>query len=756
VADFQHVSDLTAQQPSPDVQFQLAQAYLLNGDRNKAIAILNHALEIKTNYIPGRLLLSKLEIRQGEAASAIALLTETLKFPQLPDPIVAEANLILANAYLAQKAPGPAAAIYQRMEVTFPKNAQMPYLAGRAMVRNSQPEPARVEFEKSLALDPEFTPSLQELVDLDLAKANYSAAMARVQAEINKHPTNAMPLLLKARVCMAAKDVPQAEAALQKVLSLDPNLPAAYLMLARLYVDNHQEKEALQKLTTLVGMTNDITALMEIGQIHELDKEYDPARNSYETLLNLSPKFGGALNNLAYLFSEHYKDQSKAYDLAEKAHEIAPFDAYVDDTLGWILFKRGEYPRALALEEESAAKHPSDPDVQYHMGMCHYMLGEEELARLAFQNSASKSDYENREEVLHRLAIIAVDPKTATPADRTLLEKEIEKEPSDPVATMRLAALQERDGELDKAAATYEGAIQKNPKDVRAAARLGQLYATKLNKPEKGMELAKNAHQQAPDDPFVSAILGRLVFQARDYPYALSLLQAAARGMAGQPDLMHDLAWAYFSTGNIPKAQTSMEAALQTGIAFAKIEDAKQFLAMLAVCGNPAQTQAAAKVQQAVQADANYAPALMAQGLVEEQQGHPKVAEQSYEKLLTLYPLFAPANRQLAILYARDGDDPKAFACAEKARSTFPDDAELGKYAGLAAYHLKNFSVSSQYLTQSTAKLRDDGEALYYLGMDYFQLKDNANSKKTLQQAVKSKLPGDLAAEANKVLAQLK
>ena len=62
-------------------------------------------------------------------------------------------------------------------------------------------------------------------------------------------------------------------------------------------------------------------------------------------------------------------------------------------------------------------------------------------------------------------------------------------------------------------------------------ALLAQLYSKRMNQPQKGSELAKKAHDFAPDDPYVAATLGRMSFQTHDFPYALSLLQAATRLM---------------------------------------------------------------------------------------------------------------------------------------------------------------------------------------------------------------------------------
>ena len=52
------------------------------------------------------------------------------------------------------------------------------------------------------------------------------------------------------------------------------------------------------------------------------------------------------------------------------------------------MFKKGDYGNALRLLQESAGKLPDLPEIQFHLGMAHYMLGEEEPARVALQKAA--------------------------------------------------------------------------------------------------------------------------------------------------------------------------------------------------------------------------------------------------------------------------------------------------------------------------------------------------------------------------------
>lgn len=752
VADFEYLMAQYPKDPRPQVPYQLASAYLLSGNRTKALSNLNRALELDTNFVPAKLMLAELNLRQGNSAAAIFLLTPLTEQTNLPPAVIVPASLTLALSYLIQKSPDQAVAIYRRVEEAFPQEPQIPFLEGQAWVTTDKLVEARAAFEKSLAINSDYLPSLEGLVNLDLAESRYATALERVKQQMDKNPKAPLPWLLQAEIHVKQKENAAARADLEKVIDLDSKLPLPYLMLAKLYLDQHQQKQALDKLNALINLTNSVPALMEIGIIHTQLGEYELARQAYEKLLEVDPHFAGALNNLAYLYSEHCNDLDKAYKLAEKDRELAPYDPYAADTLGWILYKRHDYERALALLLESMDKQPADADVHYHVGMAHYMLGEEESAKLNLKFALSQKNFDGTNEARLRLRILELDPKTASAAERAELEEQIGKDSADPVALVRLAGIQEHDGAFEKAAATYEKEIKQTPQNARAIIRLALLDATKLNQAGKGLDLAKTAHTLAPDDPYISATLGRMLFQARDYPYARSLLEAAARLLPAQPDLLHDLAWAYFGVGQVAEAQDAMQRAMQTGAPFDQLDDAKQFLDMMSAFKNPDQPQAVARVQQVLQTNADYAPALMALGRVQEHLGQGKEAERTCEKVLAAYPLFLPAIRQLAILYAQDGgNDSKAYSYAAKAASAYPGDEDVAKVIGMVEYRRKDYAKSLRSLDQSVRKKGDDAELFWYMGMDYYELKQSAEAKKALKQAVDLKLPAKLDAEARRV-----
>jgi tetratricopeptide (TPR) repeat protein len=740
---------------SPQVKYQLGVAHLMAQDKVKAMANLNQALALDPGHSQAALLLAQLDIGGGDPTAAVVLLTRFIK----KAPGVVEAHLLLADAYLAQQKPDSAIAVYRQLSEAMPKNPQIPLLMGVVLAGEGENSEARAAFEKALELAPDYMPAEQQLIDLDLAGHEYKDAAALAQAQINKTPKAAEPWEILAKIDVAQTNLARAETDLLKAIDLNPDLPDPYLLIAQVYVASDKYQEALQKLNALVARTNDAPALLQIGAIHEKLKHYDQARDAYEKVLTINSNSVPALNNLAYLYAIRLNKIDRGYELAQKARELLPYNPNVGDTLGWILYKKGDYPRALAILEDSAAKAPADAEIQFHLGMAHYMMNAEDAARVALQRAvASQQDYPDKDEARSRLAVLNLDTAGAGASVLASLEKALQDHPGDPVILNHIGMLQEHRGAFEKAAATYETALKQNPDAIPIMAKLARLYALRLNQPDKALSLATAAHKLAPDNAEVSGILGHLVYRTGDYAWALSLLENAVDQLPNQPELLYDLAWAYYSVGRIADAETAMQKALQSGVGFAGSEDAKRFVALADAFGSASKVQAAAgQAQKILQAEAKYVPALMVSGATEERAGNFKAARETYDQALAVFPLFSPAARQLAILDARHfGDDAKGYTLAEKARTAYPDDPEVARSLGILSYYQAKYPRSAELLRESMAKSKNDGELYYYLGMDYYQLKRTKDSKQALERALTLKIPDKLDTEAKRILAGLK
>src|SRR5205814_9945182 len=90
-----------------------------------------------------------------------------------------------------------------------------------------------------------------------------------------------------------------------------------------------------------------------------------------------------------------------------KAHELLGQDPAMGDTFGWVLYKRGDYQQALPILQESAGKAADNPEIQFHLGMTAYMMGQTDLARVALRKAASATnDFPGKDEIKRRLALL--------------------------------------------------------------------------------------------------------------------------------------------------------------------------------------------------------------------------------------------------------------------------------------------------------------------------------------------------------------
>jgi tetratricopeptide (TPR) repeat protein len=767
------------------VHYNLAQACLMKKDTAGAVASLNRALALQTNYADAILLLASLNVRQGNSTAAIAWLTRLVQ----QQPQLARAHLDLATAYLGRKNLDEAAGVYRRMMQVFTNSAEVPFHLGSVLMVQNKANEARQAFERSLAVAPDFLPAIEQLVDLDLRQNRAAEATERVAQLIKKYPTAAALQMLLASIhltqagAVVAKaneknttgpelrlgDVPaareninQAEAALLKAIEMSPDYRPTYQSLASLYISSNRAQEAIDRLNALLSRTNDTVCLLERGVIEEQMKDYSAARDTYEKVLKAQPNAIGALNNLALLYAEHLGQLDKGCQLAEKARQLQPNNAYIADTLGWILYRRGDYVRALNLLWKAVEKLPATAEFQYHLGMTHYMLGEEEPARVALQRAmAGKRDYAWKPEATRCLALLALDVKGADAGTVAELEQRLREAPNDIPALVRLAPLQEREGALDKAIRTYETALHGNPQNPQLLAKLARLYDQSPDTSQKALDFAREAHAQAPDDARISHLLGRLAYKSGQYNWACSLLEESARKLPNGPALLYDLAWSQYSVGKVPEALASMQAASQAALPADRASEAKRFLELVAAAKDPAEADPAGRAVTETRAilatNAVYVPALMVSAAVQEKQAEFSAAARSYETVLQRYPLLAPAIRALALVaFDHLGDDQKAYPLAVKAREFFPVDADVARMLGVLAYRRGNYSRAAQLLAESARQKTGDAEVLYYLGMAHYQLKERAQSKQLLQRALALNLPVKLTEEANRVLKELK
>jgi len=739
----------------PLVKYQLARAYLQNNNPNQAKAALEQAISISPNYPDPTLLLAEINLHAGHGDIVIEPMINLLK--RRPD--LKSAAMLLAAAYGSLDRFDDAAAILEEQARLAPQDPQTQTALGLTFRQAKRNDEARQAFEKAAELAPDNLWLVDQLVDLDLLDKHFDAARQRIRQQFQKTPDSPAAHFFEGKILVAEGKWDSAEAELQKTLQLDPNFSSAYDLLVQSYLATGKLPQAVSQLQAELSKTpKNASALMTLALLYERMNDFPKARDAYEKLLSIESNFVPALNNLAYLYAERLNDVDKAYDLARKARELQGQDPTVGDTFGWVLYKRGDYQQALPILQASAEKAADNPEIQFHLGMTAYMMGQTDLAKVALQKAVrATKDFPGKDESKRRLALL--ESGTGASADLSIsqLEAMTKEQPNDVVSQMRLGEAYEKQGASDKAAAAFEQALKLNPKLAAAITKLAQLNAGPLQNKEKGLAYAKKARELAPTDPQVAGVLGKVAYQSGNFTWSYSLLQEAVRQRANDPSILHDLAWAAYRLGKVNEARDAMQKALTTGPEAPPAADAKKFLALTALDENPKELMAAEiEVQKELKANPDYVPALMAQAALDAQRGQIKPATEMYSDILRRFPDFAPAQKRLAVLYAQDASTvAAAYDLATKARKTLADDLELAELLGRLSYEKKEYPRAIQLLQETARKRPLDADSLFYLGMSQLQAKQKAEAHGVLNQALVAGLHEPLATEAKRALADL-
>lgn len=743
---------LKVQPKNPELHYLAALCHLAKQDSAKAFASLNQTVELAPDHTEAILLLADASLRKGDHQAVIASLQKVLA----KKPDLLPAKMLLGRAYAARGNTTEALSLFRSVSAAAPKDATLLLPIVQILRFQKNYGEARQVLLRALELAPESITVAENLVDLDLIENHPDQARQRAEALLKQQPNQAAACLVLTKVELAAKNYPAAETLLLRTIELQPASNLAYQLLAALYSETKQEAKAIVQLEELAQREpRNVTLPMRIALLAERLQDYPRARTAYEKALALNPKFGPALNNLAYLLAERLNENDLALTYAQKARELAPLDPNVSDTLAWIYYKKGQFSSARNLLLESAAKVPDDPVTQYHLGAAHYMMGDLDAARTAFERALQlKPLLPEADDIRRRLANIALTGDAGSPATRAALEKTLATDKQDPVVLTLLASLHEQKGEFDQAEQNVQAALALNPQYVQATlVRIRTLLARGQVAP--ALELAKATRKQNPDDPAVGYQLGRLAFQSGDHVWAASLLKESARRLSDQPEILADYARAAYSIGRVDEAEETFQR-LRTEFASSPVSaDAGRYLELIALAREP-NAAGAALVARGLEAQPVFVPALVAQAALAQRKQDLPAARQAYEKVLTLYPEFVPAKRELTLLAAAsEQDDPAAYARASQARDALPRDAELTRAVGILACRRGDYSRAATLLRESQARLGENALGLYYLGVAQARLKDAA-ARNTLRRAVELGLPPPQAAEAGKLLTDLK
>jgi len=186
-----------------------------------------------------------------------------------------------------------------------------------------------------------------------------------------------------------------------EVLSSEGALQAS-LEVLNAGIDAYPDSASLRYARSMLGQQQSDIAMMEAD---------------LRAILALDPNNATALNALGYTLADQTDRLDEAHSLISRALELDPAEPAILDSMGWVLFRKGEIDQSIDYLTRAYAAFP-DPEVAAHLGEVLWMNGDTEKARQIWQGALLKApNHSVLQETLLRLGV--TDLNTLSPPPQT-------------------------------------------------------------------------------------------------------------------------------------------------------------------------------------------------------------------------------------------------------------------------------------------------------------------------------------------------
>ena len=201
------------------------------------------------------------------------------------------------------------------------------------------------------------------LLALDLGEQ----AQARLAPLVRRYPEAPAPRRLLAQAQLEAGDAAKAFATIAPLARSAGGLPSDIALFAEAARQSGKGGEITSAYSSAPPPER-VAALLANADAALRDGRWRAAADAYEQLRGWTGDSNAlVLNNLAYARSRMGQTQ-EAIKLAEKAHKLAPGNASIMDTLGWLLFNSGsDKRRGLELLEDAVSRAPANAAIAAHL-----------------------------------------------------------------------------------------------------------------------------------------------------------------------------------------------------------------------------------------------------------------------------------------------------------------------------------------------------------------------------------------------------
>ncbi|HXJ51003.1 MAG TPA: XrtA/PEP-CTERM system TPR-repeat protein PrsT [Burkholderiales bacterium] len=229
-------------------------------------------------------------------------------------------------------------------------------LLAKAYMAAKQPDDAIRALRAALAVRPDLDTAQREIAAIYVANGRHEDALREARAVQARRPQHPLGFVLEGEIFLAQKKLEPAERAYRAALKKFDR--------ASLAIRTHSILEAAGKSLEADALAEewirrhpkDASLLAYLADRDLAAQRYESAEARYRSALQRAPDRPLLLNNLAWV--SHELKRPGALEYAERAHDLAPDNPAIMDTLGEILADAGQVERGLELLGRAADAAP--------------------------------------------------------------------------------------------------------------------------------------------------------------------------------------------------------------------------------------------------------------------------------------------------------------------------------------------------------------------------------------------------------------
>ena len=304
------------------------------------------------------------------------------------DPFDERAALTRVQALL-DLGDNPAALESLKKIAGFSKNqGNIEVIISKVLLRMDKVAEAKTILER-LAAGEEGSEARYMLALLAYRDNDRQAALAQLAAIAGDRPEFEDAVTLQVRIHAEKKETDKAIALLRRHLAKEGSRrPLFYSLLAALYQENREAPAALSLMEAGTTIFPDNVQLhYDYGILLDKNGMEAQALQRMEKVLTLQPEHADALNFIGYTWADKGIHLPEALRYIEKALALDPENGYIVDSLGWVYFRIGDYPRAVKELRRALQLEAEDPHIHDHLGDALRALGETDQALAEYRKA---------------------------------------------------------------------------------------------------------------------------------------------------------------------------------------------------------------------------------------------------------------------------------------------------------------------------------------------------------------------------------